>query len=101
MTNEKTQTIYDTNDFDENKNRREVYDAESTEIYNQEDKKFNNYSYSNDRKVFGRSDKLDKVEGVDSSQDYQLVVSDEESVIPSSIRSNLPEDVIKDNLKKT
>lgn len=100
MTNEKTQTIYDTNDFDENKNRREVYDAESTEIYNQEDKKFNNYSYSNDRKVFGRSDKLDKVEGVDSSQDYQLVVSDEESVIPSSIRSNLPEDVIKDNLKK-
>lgn len=100
MTNEKTQTIYDTNNFDENKNRREVYDAESTEIYNQEDKKFNNYSYSNDRKVFGRSDKLDKVEGVDSSQDYQLVVSDEESVIPSSIRSNLPEDVIKDNLKK-
>lgn len=100
MTNEKTQTIYDTNDFDENKNRREVYDAESTEIYNQEDKKFNNYSYSNDRKVFGRSDKLDKVEGVDSSQDYQLVVSDEESVIPSSIRSNLPEDVIKNNLKK-
>lgn len=100
MTNEKTQTIYDTNDFDENKNRREVYDAESTEIYNQEDKKFNNYSYSNDRKVFGRSDKLDKVEGVDSSQDYQLVVSDEESVIPSSIRSNLPEYVIKDNLKK-
>ena len=100
MTNEKTQTIYDTNDFDENKNRREVYDAESTEIYNQEDKKFNNYSYSNDRKVFGRSDKLDKVEGVDSSQDYQLVVSDEESVIPSSIRSNLPEDVIKYNLKK-
>lgn len=100
MTNEKAQTIYDTNDFDENKNRREVYDAESTEIYNQEDKKFNNYSYSNDRKVFGRSDKLDKVEGVDSSQDYQLVVSDEESVIPSSIRSNLPEDVIKNNLKK-
>lgn len=100
MINEKAQTIYDTNDFDENKNRREVYDAESTEIYNQDYKQFNDYSYSNDRKVFGRSDKLDKVEGVDSSQDYQLVVSDEESVIPSSIRSNLPEDVIKDNLKK-
>ena len=101
MTNENTQKIYDTNDFDENTNRREVYDVDSEQNYNNKEfKSFSDYSYSNDQNVFGRSDSLNKVRGVDDTQSYQLIVSDEESVIPSSIRANLPEKLIKDNLKK-